>query len=241
MKAIILAAGRGSRLKNLTRVNPKCLLKFKGKTLLSNIIENFLKNNIKDINVVVGYKASKIKSVYINKIYNLDWFKTNILKSLLCCNKILRKKTSIVSYSDIYYSSNEIKILKKMRGDICILSNNNWKKLWKKRFKNPLLDLESFKVRENKLIDIGQRVKNINEINGQYMGLMKINPNGWKKILKHIKNFYNDDVNTLDITNFLRTFIKKKNNYVYVKKINSEWYEIDNLIDYKIAKKYVTK
>ena len=46
--------------------------------------------------------------------------------------------------------------------------------------------------------------KNINEINGQYMGLMKINPNGWKKILKHIKNFYNDDVNTLDITNFLR-------------------------------------
>ena len=129
MKAIILAAGKGSRLKNLTSKNPKCLLKFKGKTLLDHIIDNFLKNKINNINVVVGYKANKIRDRLIKKIYNPKWNKTNILTSLLCCDKILKKKTSIISYADIYYTSNDIKILKNMKADICILSNNNWKKL----------------------------------------------------------------------------------------------------------------
>ena len=241
MKAIILAAGKGSRLKNLTSKNPKCLLKFKGKTLLNHIIDNFLKNKINDINVVVGYKANKIRIHLIKKIYNLKWNKTNILTSLLCCNKILKKKTSIISYADIYYTPNDIKILKNMKGDICILSNNNWKKLWNKRFKNPLSDLESFKIKKNKLIDIGRKVKSMKDIQGQYMGLIKINPNGWKKVLRHIKNYYNNEVNHLDITNFLKTFIKNKDNCVYVKKTNTEWYEIDNQKDYKIAKKYVKK
>ena len=148
MKAVILAAGKGSRLKSLTSSKPKCLLKFKGKTLLENIVENFLKNSIDEINVVVGYKANKIKNPNIEKIHNSNWNKSNILKSLLCCNKILKKTTTIISYADIYYTPNEIKILKKMKGDICILSNNNWKKLWKKRFKNPLSDLESFKIKK---------------------------------------------------------------------------------------------
>ena len=241
MKAVILAAGKGSRLKSLTSKNPKCLLKFKGKTLLENIIENFLKNNIDEINVVVGYKANKIKYPNIEKIHNSNWNKSNILKSLLCCHKILKKKTAIISYADIYYTPNEIKNLKKMKGDICILSNNNWKKLWKKRFKNPLSDLESFKIKKNKLIDIGRKVDNINDIHGQYMGLMKINPNGWKKILRHIKAHYKNHINDLDITNFLKTFIKNKKNSVYVKKTNSEWYEIDNQKDYKIVRKYVKK
>jgi len=44
---IILAAGRGSRLKKKTDEFPKCLVKFKGKTLLERVIENFNENKIK--------------------------------------------------------------------------------------------------------------------------------------------------------------------------------------------------
>ena len=53
--------------------------------------------------------------------------------------------------------------------------------------------------------------------------------------------FSKNEVDQLDITNFLKTFIKNKNNFVYVKKTNTEWYEIDNQKDYKIARKYVEK
>jgi choline kinase len=54
MKGIILAAGRGSRLRKLTENIPKCLVKFKGQTLLDGIINNFLSKKIKDIYVVTG-------------------------------------------------------------------------------------------------------------------------------------------------------------------------------------------
>ena len=103
MKGIILAAGRGSRLRKLTENIPKCLVKFKGQTLLDGIINNFLSNKIKDIYVVTGYREKKIKSSLIEKIYNSKWNKSSIFKSLMCCEKILKKFPSIVSYSDIYY------------------------------------------------------------------------------------------------------------------------------------------
>ena len=40
MNLIILASGKGSRLKKLTKNNPKCLLKIKGKTIIQRILEN---------------------------------------------------------------------------------------------------------------------------------------------------------------------------------------------------------
>ena len=56
MKAIIIAAGRGKRMKGLTDNIPKCLLKFNKKTLLETQLENFRNGGINDISVVVGYK-----------------------------------------------------------------------------------------------------------------------------------------------------------------------------------------
>ena len=124
-----------------------------------------------------------------------------------------------------------------MKGDICLLSNNNWKKIWKQRFTNPLSDLETFKVKNNQLTSIGEKPLNTKDIQGQYMGLIKITPNGWKKMVKHIDIYYNNKINHLDITNFLSTFIKNKKNKVFVKKINSWWFEIDNQKDLMVAKK----
>ena len=102
-KGIILAAGRGSRLKKKTDVLPKCLVKFKGYTLLERVIQNFIENEINEINVVAGYKQNKITLPGIKKIYNHKWNKSSIMTSLFCCNKILKKNKCIISYSDIIY------------------------------------------------------------------------------------------------------------------------------------------
>jgi L-glutamine-phosphate cytidylyltransferase len=234
---IILAAGRGARLKKKTDEFPKCLIKLKGKTLLERVVENFNENKIIKIHVVTGYKKNKIILPSIKKIFNRKWNRSSIMTSLLCCNKILRKNNCIISYSDILYTKKNIEALKKMKGDICLLSNNNWKKIWKQRFTNPLSDLETFKVKNNQLTSIGEKPLNTKDIQGQYMGLIKITPNGWKKMVKHIDIYYNNKINHLDITNFLSTFIKNKKNKVFVKKINSWWFEIDNQKDLMVAKK----
>ena len=236
---IILAAGRGSRLKNLTKSNPKCLLKFKGKTLLEQIINNLKENNITEIYLVSGYKSKKILTKDVKKIHNKMWADSSIFNSLHLCSKILKKKKCIISYSDIYYDKNCIKALKKTKGNISILSNSGWKKLWRKRFNNPLKDLESFKIKKNYLYEIGDKVNKLKEIEGQFMGLFKIKPEGWNKILAHRKNYYNENTKKTDITNFFKSLIQEYKKSIYVKKVDYQWYEIDFYKDYSIARKNI--
>ena len=156
MKGIILAAGRGSRLKHLTKNKPKCLVKVKNKTLLSGVINNFKRNNINKICIVTGYSSKSIKNKSIVKIKNSIWDKTNMLYSLSLADRWLNNQTCIISYSDILYHENAVELLKKDRNDFSIISINNWKKIWKFRFSNPLNDLESFKLdKNNYLKEIG--------------------------------------------------------------------------------------
>ena len=56
MKAIILAAGRGSRMKHLTDEKPKCLAKLGGKLLIEWQLEALSAAGINEIAIVTGYK-----------------------------------------------------------------------------------------------------------------------------------------------------------------------------------------
>ena len=58
---LILAAGRGSRLKNLTNNKPKSFLTINKKKLIEFIIDNFFKNFIDKIYVIIGYKKKLFK------------------------------------------------------------------------------------------------------------------------------------------------------------------------------------
>ena len=66
MKAIIVAAGLGSRLKHLTQDTPKCLLKFGGKPIMGYQLTSLLENGIKDLVIVIGYKGHLIKEFIQN-------------------------------------------------------------------------------------------------------------------------------------------------------------------------------
>lgn len=236
MIGIILAAGRGSRLQKLTKRTPKCLIKIDDESLLEKIIKNFKKNKINKIYIVTGYKSKLINFPVVNKICNSKWRSTNIFYSLNCCDRLLRKEECLISYSDIIYDAKCIKKLILAKEDISILSNQNWKSLWKKRFKNPLSDLESFKTKGKYLDSIGDKVNNIKSIEGQFMGLFKIKPSGWKKMKKHQKEEYNNNINKLDITSFFKTFIKNKKNKISVKNVRYFWHEIDFNRDYNLAR-----
>ena len=126
---IILAAGRGKRMGNLTSQKPKCYLKIKNKTLLDHIIDNFEENDIKKNYVITGYKQKIFKSKKIIKIHNKNWKNTNMLYSLNCADKILKSNNTIVVYSDIYFSKKIIKKLIKFKSNnLTIPFYKNWKK-----------------------------------------------------------------------------------------------------------------
>lgn len=237
MHGLILAAGRGSRMKHMTNDKPKSFNKFQNRRFIDIIIENFLENKINNINLIIGYKHKLFKSFKYKKIFNPQWASTSIFSSLYCANKILKRNTCLISYSDIIYKKNAIKLLKQQKGDIIILSNSNWKKTWNKRFKKPLQDIENFdyetKDKVKYLTKIGAKPKNISSIKGQFSGLFKISPSGWTKILRFIKK-ENINIKKLDITSFFSKFVKKHRYTIKVVDYKDMWFEVDTIKDLKI-------
>jgi L-glutamine-phosphate cytidylyltransferase len=241
MKAIVLAAGRGSRMGKSTKNLPKSFMIINGnEKLIENIIKKFSKKKIQ-VKVITGYKYflfKYLKSDFIKLKKNNLWKSCNISSSLYQANEILSKNICIVSYADIYYQDKAINLLTNdnKKDGITILSYLNWKKLWTKRFKNPLSDLETFKFSsDKKLLEIGNKPKSIKDINGQYMGLFKITPSAWKKIKKFFRN-NNKDLFKLDITSLFSVIIKNGICNIYVKDYNGLWFEVDNCRDLKILR-----
>jgi len=233
MNAIILAAGRGSRLTNLTDTIPKCLVQINKKSLLSRQLEIYNSlPEISNISIVRGYLKEKINDKRINKYFeNKEWKRTNMVSSLYTCKEILKEKDSIISYGDIFFGYKIINKLINDHNDIVISYDSDFLKLWSKRFKNPLDDLETFKIDENQyLIDIGDKTDNIQKIEGQYMGLLKITRNGWNKIDNLLCKI---NFNNIDMTQLLKILL---NENLKIKTVQNKeiWGEVDTPHDITI-------
>jgi choline kinase len=89
----------------------------------------------------------------------------------------------IVSYGDIVYSKNILKALIKSKADIAVTIDKKWEGYWRERNENPLDDAETLKLRKDGTIsEIGQKPSSLEEIEGQYMGLMKFSSEGVRQI-----------------------------------------------------------
>ena len=71
MKAIILAAGRGTRMGTLTDEKPKCLLEVKGETLLEKQLKTIYDSGIHQIGIVTGYKNELLEWQDVLSNYNV--------------------------------------------------------------------------------------------------------------------------------------------------------------------------
>lgn len=189
MKAILLAAGRGSRMKEKTDFLPKCLTELWGKTLLEWELKAIREGGIHDIAIVDGYRSENIErylednklSEGVTFFHNENWETTNMVSTLLEADEWLKNDACIVSYTDIVYSSNAIRELNKSSQNITISYYTKFKELWESRFSNPLDDVESFKLDQNSfLVEIGRKVSSLSVVEGQYMGLLKFTPKGWQ-------------------------------------------------------------
>ena len=186
LKVIILAAGEGKRLRPLTKNIPKTMVKLFDMSLLERQIDVFKKCGIDDIVVVGGYKDEAINVTNIKKYRNLNYDSTNMVETLFCVKDELYDDT-IISYGDIIFEKEVLQSLINSNEDFSVIVDKNWEKYWEIRFDNPLEDAESLKLdNKNNILEIGQNDKNIKEIQGQYIGLMKFQ----KKGVKTIKEFY---------------------------------------------------
>lgn len=121
MQAVILAAGMGKRLKELTQNNTKCMVKVNGVTLIDRMLHQIEKLNLSRIIIVVGYKGKKmidyiatlnIKTpiVYVN---NPIYDKTNNIYSLSLAKEWLCKEDTLLFESDLIFEDSVIESLVK--------------------------------------------------------------------------------------------------------------------------------
>ena len=238
MRSIILAAGRGSRLGGLTDTRPKCLITLAGKTLLAWQLNALRQAGISEISIVRGYQREQLD---FNDIYTFDnprWNETNMVESLVYADEWLSMDTCIVSYADIVYSPEHVGKLIRTIDDIVITYDTDWNELWKERFENPLDDAETFRVNDNGLLtEIGSRPTSENEIQGQYMGLVKIGPNGWRNIKKLLSTLPTSQRAKLDMTGLIALLLKHGIKVSTVP-IRGQWLEIDNQNDLSLYERW---
>ncbi|GAU09382.1 NTP transferase domain-containing protein [Desulfoplanes formicivorans] len=233
MKAIILAAGRGSRLLSLTDDRPKCLVELGGKPLLHWQIEALKGAGIDDILVVRGYCKEQLVGNF-ETAENLRWNETNMVTSLMAAREWLQTEPCIVSYSDIIYPSDAVKTLVEFESErLSILYDPNWLSLWKKRFSDPLSDAESFVAHDGVLTDIGRTNVKLSEIKGQYMGLLKFTPDASSSVFDLLDKDQKFS-DTLDMTTLLRLLIEK-GKIVMAVPWQGTWCEVDSQEDLKVA------
>lgn len=119
MQAIILAAGMGKRLKELTQNNTKCMVKVNGVTLIDRMLHQIERQYLTRIIIVVGYEGQKLIDyigtlgirtpiVYIN---NPIYDKTNNIYSLALAKSWLCKDDTLLFESDLIFEDSVLEAL----------------------------------------------------------------------------------------------------------------------------------
>jgi choline kinase len=237
MKGIILAAGRGSRLHQMTAQNPKCLVNFIGKPLLEWQMRSLNKPGVSPVAIVAGYRSEMLAPYSSHIFLNERWEQTNMVASLACAKDWLRNETCIISYSDIVYHPSIVEQLVSHPGNIVIAYDQLWLNLWEKRFADPLSDAETFVMNANReLIEIGQKTTDRARIQGQYMGLLKITPSGWQQIETFLGTLDPQMRDKLDMTSLLNHLLHREIP-IQTTGISGKWCEIDNQTDLEVCER----
>ena len=117
MKALILAAGLGTRLAPITNDMPKSLVPVNGMPILIKQIENLLKNGVTDITIISGYKAEILEHVVherypdIRIIENEEYSDTNNMYSAYLGRKAVEGCNFLMMNADVFFDSSVIEAL----------------------------------------------------------------------------------------------------------------------------------
>ena len=236
---VILAAGRGSRLDEMTEARPKCLVELGARPLLDWQVSALHGGGVERVVVVAGYCREMIVTTGIDTLVNEDWDSTNMVASLMVALDHLGAPL-IVSYSDIVYDPELVQLLVQSKHELAISYDLDWRDLWALRFENPLSDAETFRVDEDgRLLEIGGKTEHIEDIQGQFMGLIRIGPKaaGW---IRDLLSEAPDLRERLDTTSLLMHLIRS-GRPVYGVPTRGGWCEIDDQTDLAVAEKLLVQ
>ncbi len=237
MKAIILAAGQGKRLRPLTDTRPKCLVELAGRTLLDRQIEVLKRCGIKDIVIIGGWCADQLKDKGTRFYTNPDFDNSNMVETLFCAAKEFDGTDDmLICYSDIVYEPTIINAILQAADDISTTVDKHWQALWDFRMENALSDAETMKLdSKGFIIELGKKPKSLSDIEGQYMGITRVSKQAQPRFLEAYCNLpavldTGKARKDIFMTDFLQHIIDNVNPIKAVL-VTGGWLEVDTLED----------
>lgn len=238
MKALILAAGQGSRLKPLTNDRPKCLVPLLGRSLLARQADIFAECGIDDIAVVGGYRIDQIRREGFSCFDNERFESTNMVESLFSARDYLQgPEDLIISYGDIVYEANNLRRVMAADQEVNLMVDVNWRHYWNRRLPDPLTDAETLKFKGDGLLaELGKKPSSYDDIEAQYTGLIKVRGD----VLESFCRFYDDldrsatydgqPFEKMYMTSFLQLLIDAGWRVLGVR-VKGGWLEVDTTSD----------
>ena len=222
-----------------TEVLPKCLTRLGGDSLLNHMVGSLKKAGFGpgDVGIVTGYMHERISVGGAAHFHNPEWEETNMFYSLLKAGVWLERETCLVCYSDIYVGPGTINLLKNAEGDIAITSYVDFLRLWGLRFENPLDDLETFGHENRRLSEIGGKPASLDEVRGQFMGLLRFTPKGWGMVMEAVEKGLPKPVEKMDMTGLLGHLVLLGHD-VEVLETDGPWLEVDSQNDVRVYEKH---
>jgi choline kinase len=236
-KAIILAAGKGQRLGDITKDLPKPLLEINDKTLIGYAID-FVKNiGIQDIVVVAGYHFEQMKNKVKEiddkiKVTNNPDFNFQNLVSLSKGLEYIKSENLLVCNADYIFKKTSAEAVKKKLSDISVFCSYDLSGD----------DEDVMKVKVSKNGDLIQMSKQLMDFGAIFTGICFFESKHipeLKKITKEILE--NNDKNITTVENIFNEFVKRGFQIKAVDIGKADWFEIDTPEELAVARKALNK
>ncbi|MFK3791224.1 aminotransferase class I/II-fold pyridoxal phosphate-dependent enzyme [Pseudomonas piscis] len=235
--AILLCAGRGSRLANRTENTPKPLVQTNDIAFIDNALANLERLGAGKVVVVVGYQAETITahleqmntSLCFEFVYNPDWATTNNIYSLYLAREHIGRDTLIIE-GDIYFSQQCLEQLMAKSADLVTLVSAlgpNMEGTYTTIENDRLLGFGSTKEAGHQTLDSHYKTVNLYKIGTQEFARHVVRQLDLY-IARGDKNTYYEDV-------FKQASLDSQWNIQPVIVDNTQWYEVDNYYDLTIC------
>ena len=239
MQAIILAAGMGRRLGELTKNNTKCMVEVNGVKLIDRVLTYLSHLDLKRIVIVVGYQAKNLKDYVDSQYHNLNieyvdnpiYDKTNNIYSLALAKDKFKEDDTLLLESDLIYEESMLRLLvDNQQPDLALVAKyEKWMDGTMVTIDDERNILNFISKKEFKQTEVDKYYKTVNiykfsksYINNQYLPLleaycqMKGNNEYYEEVLRVLTMIDKSSLKALPIG-------------------DEKWYEIDDIQDLDIA------
>jgi choline kinase len=178
MRAIILGAGRGSRLQALTDEQPKPYAPIGGHRILDWLLAALTEAGIDEMVFVGGYRIDLVQRDYPQFTFrhNADWQETNILASLMCAEDCM-EEGFVVTYADILYRADVVRRALDHPGDRVLCIDTEWRSRYAHRSQHPEGDAEKVISSDDRIQRVSRTIAAA-DADGEYIGVARFSKTG---------------------------------------------------------------